>query len=309
MLRIDKNKERPGEDTAVAIGTFDGMHRGHQQILWRLKQAASRQGLATAVYTFSGIPGAVLGKKTGALFTKSEKQAAFAAQGIDYLWMQKFTRELADMPAEAFVDFLLSALRARVIVVGYNNTFGKDARGTPRFLQEYAGARGAKVYIEKPVEWEGEPVSSTRIRELLLHGDPARAAQLLGEPYAFHARVEHGKRLGRTIGFPTVNFYVPEGKLCPKRGVYISSVEYRGRKYAGITNIGMRPTVDDGDTVNIESHMIGFAGDIYGEEVCVRLFQYLRGEVKFQNVEGLRHQLSEDREGALSFFQKGKSMR
>ena len=117
MLRIDQNKERPGEDTAVAIGTFDGMHRGHQQSLWRLKQAASRQGLATAVYTFSGIPGAVLGKKTGALFTKSEKQAAFAVQGIDYLWMQKFTRELADMPAEAFVDFLLSFTFSRLCAI------------------------------------------------------------------------------------------------------------------------------------------------------------------------------------------------
>lgn len=292
------------KDTAVALGTFDGMHLGHKSIIGKMVREA--KGLRTAVYTFLNIPAAFFGEGTEALFTKGEKIRAFADMGVDLLILEDFDQKMAAIPPERFVDRLTRSLGAKKIYAGFNYTFGAEAKGTSRVLENLAAERGAEVLIADPVMYRGEPVSSTRIRGALLGGDMEKAEAMLGAAYSISGVVEGGKRLGRTIGFPTVNFYPPKQKLCPMHGVYASYAVFEGKTYMGITNIGRRPTIDDGDAVNLETHIIDFNRDIYGKPVEIQLKHWLRGEVKFANVSELQHQLSKDKRKAMQLLGKRK---
>lgn len=290
----------PREDTAVALGTFDGMHLGHRSIIERMVREAD--GMRTAAYTFRNIPAAYFGGRAEALFTEAEKISAFEALGVDVLVLEEFDRKIAEISPERFVDRLTDGLGARKIYAGFNYTFGAAARGTSMVLERLARERGAEVSIADPVTYKGEPISSTRIRAALAAGDAEKAEAMLGAPYVMHGVVQGGKRLGRSIGFPTVNFYPPKHKLCPMHGVYASYVLFEGERYIGITNIGSRPTVDDGDAVNLETHIIGFHRDIYGKPIEIQLKRRLRGEVKFAGVTELQNQLSRDKRAAIQLL-------
>lgn len=303
-MKLCSVRKLPNQNMAVALGTFDGLHLGHRAILSRLKEEAKTEDLCTMVYTFSNLPQNLFGKDIGNLFSEAEKAEIFAKTGVDFLVMEEFNLEIADMPPEKFVDFLADTLRAKVVVAGFNYSFGKGGVGNAKLLTEYGRKRGIRVVIQEPVLLDGQPISSTRIRNALLTGEMEEAERLLGRPYSFLSVVEHGKRLGRTIGFPTVNFYPDPDKLCPRHGVYIAIGEYGGWEYPAITNIGVRPTVDDGTRLNIESHFIGFWKEIYGEQVTVYLKTWLRGEQKFPSVEALSQQLGRDIKSAQQYLEE-----
>jgi len=293
-------------NTAVALGTFDGMHLGHRHIMDLLKKNAD--GLSTIVYTFSNLPVNVYGNAhLSCLFTASEKIRVFEDLGLDYLILEDFTKEIAGMPAEKFMDVLINVLHAKFIVVGFNYSFGKNGEGNPRLLKEYAAGRGCSVLVSEPVLFEGEPVSSSRIRAALAQGEIKKATLMLGNPYGITARVEQGRRIGRTLGFPTANFLFPSNKLIPKSGVYVTEIHYEGEKYIGITNIGTRPTIDStSDEYVIETHIMGFSKKIYGETLRVDFLEYIREEKKYDTVEGLKRQLKNDQKFAMEFYQKNK---
>lgn len=300
MRVVRDYQELAGRQTAVALGTFDGLHLGHQQILEVLKD--QNPSLQKVVYTFSNVPTAYFSHQDMALFTEEEKIAAFQELGIDCLYLVPFDAKLAQISPAAFVHFLVEKLGARFIVAGFNYSFGRHAKGSAAYLKEHAEALGAQVFIQPPVNGADGPVSSTRIRGALLEGRPEEAEALLGRPYSLSGVVAHGKRLGRTIGFPTVNFYLPAGKLCPKRGVYAAYADYQGQRYTAITNIGIRPTVDDGDRLNLESHLMGFEEEIYGRPIRILLKHRLREETKFKSVELLKEQLERDKKKAVELL-------
>jgi len=285
-------------DTAVALGTFDGLHLGHQSVLEKLKRQADVQGLRTLVFTFENLPSSYFGGEQGMLFLPEEKEAAFEKLGVDLLYMPKFDGAIAGLEREDFAKLLFEQLRAKAVVVGFNFRFGKSAQGTPQYLKKAAEQYGATVYEQEPYLLGGEPVSSTRIRAALRQGEIAQAQKLLGRPYEICGIVAHGKQLGRKLGFPTLNFYPPECKLMPRHGVYAAEAELDGKRYAAVANIGIRPTVKDGDMLSVESNLIGFSEDAYGKKACLRLVEFLRGEQKFDGLDALTSQIAQDKRRA-----------
>ena len=296
MEILKQNQEM--EHTAVALGTFDGLHLGHQSVLSRLQQAAQKSDLKTLVYTFSNLPSSYFGGETEAIFTPEEKTAALEKLGIQALYMPVFGEITARMDREEFARQLFTKLGAKIVVVGFNYRFGRDAKGTPEYLAEMAGQFGAEVVCMPPYLLGGAPVSSTRIRSALRAGDVQEAGRLLGRPYALCDVVAHGKQLGRELGFPTLNFYPPAGKIMPRHGVYAAEAELEGKRYAAVTNIGIRPTVADGNALSVESNLAGFSGDAYGKPASIRLLAFLRGEQQFAGLSELIAQIEKDKKRA-----------
>ena len=229
------------------------------------------------------------------IFTPDEKEEALSEVGIDYLLMPQFDAKVAETPREIFARFLFQELKAKVVCVGFNYRFGKGALGTPLYLKQWAEQYGAELLEQPPFLAEGKAVSSTRIRCALRQGNIKQAAELLGRPYEIVDIGAHGKQLGRQMGFPTLNFYPPKQKLMPKHGVYAAEVELEGQRYAAVTNIGIRPTVKDGDALSVESNLAGFQGDAYGKKAKVRLLEFLRGEQKFESLDALICQIEKDK--------------
>lgn len=283
---------------AVALGTFDGLHIGHQRILENAKQ----HGLPLVAYSFANIPAAYFGKDVKAIFSREEKIAVFEDYAPDYLLLAPFDETIMNMPARDYLDFLYYKLNARVISCGFNYTFGRKADGTADVLRAYAKEKGIVAEISPAITLEDMPVSSTRIRSALLEGEIALANAMLGKHYFIMGTVRHGKHLGNKIGFPTVNIPLAPEKLCPKTGVYAACVTLRGKTYPAMTNIGVRPTVEHTDIPNAETYIIGFDGDLYGKELRIELLAFLRAEVKFPSVEKLKEQLKKDEKTALQTY-------
>lgn len=296
MEILKQNQKK--ENTAVALGTFDGLHLGHRSVLARLKEVAKAKQLSALVYTFSNLPSAYFGGEAEAIFTPKEKAAALEEFGIDMLYMPAFGAEIAQMSKAAFARQLFTELGAKAVVVGFNYRLGKDAEGTPEYLAEIAQQFGAEVICVPPYLLGGAPASSTRIRTALREGNLEEAERLLGRPYEIRDVVAHGKQLGRELGFPTLNFYPPAGKIMPRHGVYAAEAELSGRRYAAVTNIGIRPTVADGDALSVESNLVGFSGDAYGKIASVRLIAFLRGERHFAGLNELTAQIEKDKKRA-----------
>lgn len=281
---------------AVAVGLFDGVHRGHRALLDLTRREASRRGLTAAVLTFDDAPGL----KPGAarICPLDVRLSLLRDAGMDAAVVLPFP-SLRDLSPEAFVrEVLTGALAARLALVGYNFRFGKGAEGdadTLAALMHRAG--GEAVCLPGVTLPDGSPVSSSRIREAIAAGDMPLAAELLGRPYSLTLPTVHGKALGRTVGLPTVNGAVPEGLLLPGRGVYAGEAIVFGHAYPAVTNVGTRPTVS-GEGVSVETHIIGFSGDLYGTAPTVRLFAYLRGERKFASLDDLKNEITRNIEEA-----------
>lgn len=296
MEILKQNQKK--ENTAVALGTFDGLHLGHRSVLARLKEVANAKDLSALVCTFSNLPSAYFGGEAEAIFTPEEKIRALEEFGVDMLYMPAFGEKIAEMNREEFARQLFAELGAKAVVVGFNYRFGKNAEGTPEYLAEAAKEFGAEVVCMPPYLLGGAPVSSTRIRTALREGDVEEAERLLGRPYEICDVVAHGKQLGRQLGFPTLNFYPPAGKIMPRHGVYAAEAELQGKRYAAVTNIGIRPTVADGDALSVESNLVGFSGNAYGELVSIRLLAFLRGEQQFAGLSELTAQIEKDKKRA-----------
>ncbi|MBV2143080.1 bifunctional riboflavin kinase/FAD synthetase [Falsochrobactrum sp. TDYN1] len=290
----------------VAIGNFDGVHRGHQAVLERALELAHENSLPAVVLTFEPHPRSFF-KPDGPverLTDATEKAQILRLMGFDAVVEQPFTAEFSQQSAEDFVQHILvEKLHANCVVAGYDFHFGKGRRGTPEFLQNAGDTSGISVSLVDAFSDEGgNLVSSTRIRALLCEGEAAQAAGLLGYRYRVSGEIIHGKKLGRTLGFPTANMGI-DGHVSLKYGIY--AVRFRradGALYDGVASLGRRPTVDSDGVPLLETFLFDFSGDLYGEVATVSFFGFLRGEVKFDGLDPLVEQMKRDEEEARALL-------
>jgi len=281
--------------SAVAIGKFDGVHRGHQCLLQHILERKA-EGLLATVFTFEPSPAVLFsGTSLPELTTKREKRKLFEELGIDVLIEFPLTCESAAMPAKQFIEKVLAGqMRAAYIAAGTDLSFGRGGKGDTALLERYAGRYGYRTDIIEKVCLDGVEISSSYVREAVKKGDMEKARLLIGEAYSVSGIVAHGKKLGRRLGMPTVNLLPEKEKLLPPYGVYFSEVSLGEQVYRGITNIGCKPTVNDEKQAGVETYLYDFAQDIYGKEITVRLFSFHRPEKKFGSVEELKRQMAAD---------------
>ncbi|MGI8636834.1 MAG: bifunctional riboflavin kinase/FAD synthetase [Segetibacter sp.] len=307
MMQVHRDLENLPEfkNATITIGTFDGVHQGHRQIIKLLIQEAASIGGETVIITFHPHPRRVVtnGKSDVKIInTLSEKIELLDQLGIDHLVVVAFNEIFADQTAEEYIQsFLVKKFNPASIIIGYDHRFGKNRFGDYHLLEKFGETYGYKVK-EIPEHVLNEIIiSSTKIREALLNSDVDTANNFLGYKYFFEGKVVVGNRLGRTIGYPTANLSIQnEDKLVPGNGVYAVQINISGKKtvYGGMMNIGMRPTID-GTKKTIEVNIFRFDEDIYGENIRVYLSAYLRSEVKFAGLEQLKEQLARDKTAAM----------
>jgi len=289
----------PVENAVVTIGTFDGVHRGHQAIFRRMVEEANKINGETVVITFYPHPRVVLGNDSDNLKfinIQEKKINLIEASGIDYLVIIPFTKEFAKISSEEFIrELVVAKVHPTMIITGYDHHFGKNRQGSFEMLKELGAELGFSV--EKlDAEQEGDnAISSTKIRKLLEAGKVGAANKLLGYEYSITGKVVRGKSIGRDIGFPTANIEIEdEYKLIAAVGVYACRVQYMGRIYKGMSNIGFRPTVDHGE-LTIEVNIFDFDKQLYGEVITIYFVERMRDEKKFDNLDALKKQLQKDR--------------
>ncbi|MFD1199843.1 bifunctional riboflavin kinase/FAD synthetase [Brucella gallinifaecis] len=296
----------------VAIGNFDGVHRGHQAVLERALELAKQENRPAIVLTFEPHPRSFFKphEPVERLTDAVEKAEILRIMGFDAVVEQPFTADFSALSAEAFVSNILTdRLHAHRVVTGYDFHFGKNRRGTPEFLVEAGGAAGFSVSLVDAFNDEGgHLVSSTRIRTLLCNGEVAQAAGLLGHRYRVSGEVIHGQKLGRTLGFPTANMIIDD-HVSLKHGIY--AVRFRradGKLHDGVASFGRRPTVASDGKPLLETFVFDFSGDLYGEVAEVSFFSYLRGEVKFDGLDPLIEQMKRDEEEARAVLAGAKPL-
>ena len=291
----------PNENAVVTVGTFDGVHRGHQAILRYLTERARQRDGVSTVVSFDPHPREVVHGESVPLLTTIDERAMLLEQyGLERFVVIPFTQAFAQLRPEAYVEeILLRRVGLKEIVIGYDHRFGRNREGDRDLLERMGMAHGFTVDVIPPQEVDHDIVSSSTIRELLLEdGDVQRATDMLGHPYALQGIVEEGEGRGRKLGYPTANIAVnDERKLIPDIGVYATRVRIGDTQptYGGMMNIGRRPTFEDMN-VTVEVHLLGFEGSIYGETLHVEFLQRLRDEQKFGSADALVAQLSRDEE-------------
>ena len=287
--------------SAITIGTFDGVHLGHREIIRDLNERAKAAGLPAAVVTFSPHPLAIVNPAAAPrlLTPGDERLAALAASGApEHVVVIPFTSALASLSAEQFVDMLVEQLAVRQLVVGYDHGLGRGRQGDVSVLRELGTTRGFEVHVvEAQLDARGTAISSTAIRRAIAYGDLVSAAAMIGRPYDLIGRVVKGSARGRSIGIPTLNLELPREKLLPPDGVYAVRVRSALGNYGGMMNLGGRPTFGDAERVP-EVHMFDASGDWYGAEVSVEFVSRIRDTVRFSGVEALVQQLNRDAETA-----------
>ena len=295
------------KQTVIALGFFDGVHRGHGALLNKTVQRARELGAEPVVFTFDRPPKEVVTGKPVFLINSPEDRRELVKRiyGIDRVVMAPFDREMMTLPWDAFIEQkLVRDLNAVHLVAGHDYHFGHKNQGDPQLLQEKCRELGLGCDIIPKVEVEGITVSSTYIRTLVESGDVERAAVFLGHRHCMTHTVGHGQRIGRTIGIPTVNLSVPENVLPPAHGVYITEVFLPdGRHFPGVTNVGTRPTVSDSPALSVETFLLGFDGDLYGQEIRLEFCRRLRGERKFDSLEELRDEIRRNIRQTEEYFQ------
>lgn len=274
----------------IALGFFDGVHLGHAALLRKARQEADRLGCQAAALTFDQHPSErIFGKKMPLINTLAERERMMKeCFGMDEVIVLPFDEAMMRMPWQGFAHMLRQELHAEAVVCGHDFTFGYKGEGSGEQLRDIFGER---CHVIEPVQMDGQVVSSSLIRELLQTRQIEQANRLLGHCHFITGKVIHGKHLGRKIGIPTTNI-LPKDILVPSYGVYASRVNGR----PAVTNIGCRPTLEDGDAVTVESWILDFSGDLYGKTICVELERFIRPERKFSSVDDLKTQILQDAE-------------
>lgn len=280
----------------VTLGTFDGVHAGHRELLQIAAARAKALGHRAAVVTFDPHPTLVVApeRKPKLLMTLEQRLAAFEAEGMDLAWVIPFSRGFSELSPEAFLNRIQQILSPVELHVGRAFQFGRDRSGNVETLEVWGRAHGCQMHTLALRAPDGGRLSSTRIREALDAGEVEAAAQLLGHPYTLTGIVVEGDRRGRHLGFPTANLAWEQEQL-PAFGVYVTEavLPHHGGARLGLTNVGEKPTFD-GQRLTVETHLPGFEGDIYGARLNVRFLHRIRGEVKFSSVDELRRQIAQD---------------
>lgn len=288
-------------EKVVALGTFDGVHLGHQTVLEIAQTIAMVEKLTACAVSFLNHPLSVVGNGAPEMLTLPAEKALYASRcGIAEMQLMPFTKEFASMEAEDFVRMLAQEYHAKHIVVGENYHFGAGGVGDIALLDKLSKEMGYVLHVVPKVQVAGMDVSSSCIRKLLSEGDVRRAAVLLGRAYTIGGPVVHGRRIGHKMGYPTINIAIPEGKLLPKYGVYFGYADIAGESYRAMFNLGVKPTVGS-DEPTLEAYLIDFEGDIYGEAARVSFVARIREERKFASIEELSEQIKKDVKKARSF--------
>jgi len=294
----------PIPNAVITIGSFDGVHRGHQQILQQVKELAAKENGESVVITFHPHPRHVLSpdKDSFGLITSVEEKAALLEQyGIDNVVVVPFTATFYEQSPRAYIeDFLVKNFQPRWVVIGYDHRFGKGRTGSISDLKQYeANGVFSLLEIEKQ-EVEDIAVSSTKIRKAVKGGEMEKAHQLLGHYFGLSGRVTHGQRIGHTLGYPTANIELAEpNKLIPNYGIYAVHVMHHHEKYQGMLYIGDRPTLADHHNKTIEVNIFNFSKEIYGDLLSVEFVRFLRKDQRFDGLEALKEQLNKDQLAAL----------
>ncbi|RXT53129.1 riboflavin biosynthesis protein RibF [Bosea sp. Tri-44] len=304
---LDPGKPVPAElrGRVLALGNFDGVHRGHAELARVASKMAMEQGTSAAALTFEPHPRSVFRPEQPVFRLTPEpiKVALLAGLGLSPSFIIPFDRAIAGIPAEAFVDeLLLGQLGAAGLVCGYDFHFGKGRTGSPEMLQARAGHAGIPVAVVPPFAFQGEPVSSTLVRAALEAGDVSHAAALLGRPWFVRGEIAHGDKRGRDLGYPTANMHLPRD--CRLRfGIYVVRMKIDGVWRDGVASFGSRPTFDDG-APRLETFVFEFSGDLYGKIVDVAFVAFLRGEAKFDTLDALITQMDADGASARDILAK-----
>ncbi|MCX6178377.1 MAG: bifunctional riboflavin kinase/FAD synthetase [Chlorobiales bacterium] len=288
-------------DSVVTVGSYDGVHKGHRMIIARMVALAERRHLRSVVVTFEPHPrrvlkGAVSGP-LGLLTTLEEKIDLLAEESVDLLFVVRFTPDFASRTSDDFIrNVLVKLLGAKSIIVGYDHAFGRDRSGSGKTLEYLGRELGFDVEVVDEVLIGNEHFSSTRIRSLLASGMIEDANEFLGSPYMISGTVVHGDKLGREIGFPTVNIKLSDSdKLLPRAGVYLARTMVDGVCFMALMNVGVRPTVSHEGITTVEAYLLGYHGDLYGSLVKFSLLKFIREERKFSSLEEMKLQIEKDK--------------
>lgn len=293
----DINSYQGNKKTAVTLGKFDSLHKGHQKLIDTVKQFAEKEKVESVVFSFD------MGRES--LLTKEERKAHLLDQ-VDCMIQCPFTKEIREMEAEAFIEeVLVQRLHASYIVVGRDFHFGHSKRGDVHMLAEFADVYHYHLVVLDKERYGDREISSTFIRESLSSGNVELANELLGYSYHMSGTVEHGRRLGRTLGFPTMNVAPKDRKIMPKFGVYACRVQIDGQWFGGIGNVGIKPTVTKEPRLLVEVFVFGYEGNAYGKEITVEFCAFERAETKFGSVEELKSQVDRDIAFGKQYFQEG----
>ncbi len=294
------------EETVVALGNFDGVHKGHQQIIARTVKSAEAAGLKSAVFTFSNHPKNLM---AGEIIVKNilypeEKAAIIRDLGVDYMFNIPFGTEILTMDPVDFIDrLLLEKFHMKQAYCGFNYHFGYKAAGNAEVLMKEGMKKGFGIHIQEPFEIDGNLVSSTFIRGLIEKGHVDQCLNYMGRLYSIGGEVVVGNKLGRTIGFPTSNIMIDESMVTPPNGVYVTFCTYNGVRYPSVTNVGVKPTIGTYHK-NVETHIFNFDKELYGKKIRVEFLEKTRDERKFESVEALSKQITDDCITARSYHRQ-----
>ncbi len=291
------------EETVTALGNFDGVHKGHQELIRRAVRSAKAAGLKSAVFTFSNHPKNVIsGTQTiKNILTWEDKASIIKSFGVDYLISIPFDEEMLNMEPEDFImNVLVGKLNMKEAYCGFNFRFGHCAKGNAELLMKIGLREDFGIHVLEPIKVEGTVVSSSLMRQLITEGRVSECEKYLGRYYSIGGTVVTGNKIGRTIGFPTSNIILDEGMVTPASGVYVTYCIYNNIRYKGVTNVGVKPTI--GDNIHtIETHIFDFNYDIYGKMIRVEFLMKLRDEMKFSGVDELAAQIAKDSAAAKEF--------
>ena len=294
--------------TAMTIGKFDGLHKGHELLVERIIEK-KKGGLKSLVITFDRPTDRLPGGSERLLMSKNEKYALFRHKGVDFLLELVFDERMRGMSPEDFIRNLVEICRLKYIICGSDFTFGYKGAGNGEMLKAFSAEFGFEAEIIDKIKLESRVISSTYIREVIAAGEIEKANRLLGYPYFIIGEITHGNGIGHTrIGRATINIIPPDDKLLPPKGVYATEVYLQGRRYYGVTNLGMRPTIkEDVKRLGIETHILNFDRDVYDCEARVVFLKYLREEREFSTLSELKKQIEEDISKVYRFFNSKKT--
>ncbi|MEG0875865.1 MAG: bifunctional riboflavin kinase/FAD synthetase [Oscillospiraceae bacterium] len=292
------------EKTVIALGFFDGVHKGHAQLINMAKQRARERSATPAVLSFDVSPESVISGHRVPLIGSTETRADIISRvyGVDTVLFYHFDKKIMAMPWRDFISSLISKFAAVHLVIGHDFHCGYKGEGNPALISEYCASLGIGCDIIPKFSLDGITVSSTYIRSLISEGNIERANYFLGHPFTFTGTVKDGHKVGRRIGSPTTNLSCDPELLLPPYGVYVTRVLLDSGALAAVTNVGVRPTFGTSDNVSVESYILDFNGDLYGQFVRVEFYKFLRPEIKFENPQLLREQIEKDTQATREFF-------
>lgn len=297
------------EESVITLGKFDGLHRGHELLMQEIKKQQAQYGLKTIVFTFDIPPRKkVLDIKAKELTVNEEKRFVFEKTGIDYLISCPFTNDVMCMDPEHFIKWIVEALCVKCFVIGEDFCFGHNRMGNHEVLRQFENKYGYRTIVMPKVKEDGRDISSTFVREEIECGNIVKANHLLGYHFFVKSDVIHGNKIGRTMGIPTINMSIPEEKMIPPFGVYITRAFIDGIWYKSVSNIGRKPTIANDNPIGLETFLLDFNRDVYDRNMIVEFLEFIRPEKKFQSLEELKMQIELDIEQTYNYYKNVTNM-